>query len=214
MDGQFDDAPDELPTALKAKLVGHGVTVLSSMPLVSIRTSVAAAAQSPAKDAEEVKGEAEGDYDYGEDDLDDGPDYDDHAGVGGGARGGGGNARALEQHLGGKMNLSQRTSNEMASAESLAGRRANHTGRDDRATSEQVSCSTTPLTKETTVHGFPQNKPRIGVIGFSCECRSSSCGDLIGCHGQVMDPRTRLMLFKLLNSGFLSEIDGCLSTGE
>eukprot|EP00613_Pedinella_sp_CCMP2098_P042149 CAMPEP_0171776060 /NCGR_PEP_ID=MMETSP0991-20121206/56915_1 /TAXON_ID=483369 /ORGANISM="non described non described, Strain CCMP2098" /LENGTH=693 /DNA_ID=CAMNT_0012382419 /DNA_START=8 /DNA_END=2089 /DNA_ORIENTATION=- len=31
---------------------------------------------------------------------------------------------------------------------------------------------------------------------------------------QVMDPRTRLMLFKLLNSGFLSEIDGCLSTGK
>ena len=29
-----------------------------------------------------------------------------------------------------------------------------------------------------------------------------------------MDPRTRLMLFKLLNSGFLSEIDGCLSTGK
>ncbi len=29
-----------------------------------------------------------------------------------------------------------------------------------------------------------------------------------------MDPRTRLMLSKLLNSGFLSEIDGCLSTGK
>ena len=31
---------------------------------------------------------------------------------------------------------------------------------------------------------------------------------------QVLDPRTRLILFKLLNSGFLSEIDGCLSTGK
>ena len=31
---------------------------------------------------------------------------------------------------------------------------------------------------------------------------------------QVMDPRTRLMLFKMLNSGFLSDIDGCLSTGK
>ena len=31
---------------------------------------------------------------------------------------------------------------------------------------------------------------------------------------QVLDPRTRLILFKLLNSGFISEIDGCLSTGK
>ena len=31
---------------------------------------------------------------------------------------------------------------------------------------------------------------------------------------QVLDPRTRLILFKLLSNGFLSEIDGCLSTGK
>jgi RIO kinase 1 len=31
---------------------------------------------------------------------------------------------------------------------------------------------------------------------------------------QVMDPRTRLILFKLLNSGFLSSINGCVSTGK
>ena len=29
-----------------------------------------------------------------------------------------------------------------------------------------------------------------------------------------MDPRTRLILFKMLSSGFLMEIDGCLSTGK
>jgi RIO kinase 1 len=29
-----------------------------------------------------------------------------------------------------------------------------------------------------------------------------------------MDPRTRLILFKLLSNGFMSEIDGCLSTGK
>ena len=29
-----------------------------------------------------------------------------------------------------------------------------------------------------------------------------------------MDPRTRLMLFKLLSSGFIELIDGCLSTGK
>jgi RIO kinase 1 len=31
---------------------------------------------------------------------------------------------------------------------------------------------------------------------------------------QVMDPRTRLILFKLLNSGFISAINGCISTGK
>lgn len=31
---------------------------------------------------------------------------------------------------------------------------------------------------------------------------------------QVMDPRTRLILFKLLNSGFIQEINGCISTGK
>jgi hypothetical protein len=67
---------------------------------------------------------------------------------------------------GGKINLSQRMTNDLTQAENH-GKHVNHTGRDDRATSEQV-----------------------------------------------MDPRTRLMLFKLLNSGFMSEIDGCLSTGK
>lgn len=31
---------------------------------------------------------------------------------------------------------------------------------------------------------------------------------------QVLDPRTRLILFKLLNSGVLSKINGCVSTGK
>lgn len=31
---------------------------------------------------------------------------------------------------------------------------------------------------------------------------------------QVMDPRTRMILFKLLNSNYLAEINGCLSTGK
>ena len=31
---------------------------------------------------------------------------------------------------------------------------------------------------------------------------------------QVLDPRTRLILFKLLSNGFLNAIDGCLSTGK
>jgi RIO kinase 1 len=31
---------------------------------------------------------------------------------------------------------------------------------------------------------------------------------------QVMDPRTRMILFKLLSTGFLKEIHGCISTGK
>lgn len=31
---------------------------------------------------------------------------------------------------------------------------------------------------------------------------------------QVMDPRTRMILFKLLNRGFIYEINGCISTGK
>lgn len=31
---------------------------------------------------------------------------------------------------------------------------------------------------------------------------------------QVMDPRTRMILFKLLNRGFITEINGCMSTGK
>ena len=31
---------------------------------------------------------------------------------------------------------------------------------------------------------------------------------------QVLDPRTRLMLFKLMSTGVLTEINGCVSTGK
>jgi len=31
---------------------------------------------------------------------------------------------------------------------------------------------------------------------------------------QVMDPRTRMILFKLMDKGFISEINGCISTGK
>lgn len=31
---------------------------------------------------------------------------------------------------------------------------------------------------------------------------------------QVMDPRTRMILFKLLNRGTIKQIDGCISTGK
>lgn len=47
------------------------------------------------------------------------------------------------------------------------------------------------------------------------EKRINNCGkDDRATSEQVLDPRTRLILFKLLSNGFLSEIDGCLSTGK
>lgn len=46
-------------------------------------------------------------------------------------------------------------------------------------------------------------------LGFSVPCRVVSYSMI-----QVMDPRTRMILFKLLNQGFFRKIDGCLSTGK
>jgi hypothetical protein len=47
------------------------------------------------------------------------------------------------------------------------------------------------------------------------EKRVNDCGkDDRATSEQVLDPRTRLILFKLLNNCFLSAIDGCLSTGK
>jgi RIO kinase 1 len=67
-----------------------------------------------------------------------------------------------------KMNLSHSVSNSVTKMEQLeTSKKTSHTGRDDRATSEQC-----------------------------------------------LDPRTRLLLFRLLSTGFLELIDGCLSTGK
>jgi RIO kinase 1 len=74
---------------------------------------------------------------------------------------------ASDTDLGKRINLSNRIQNEITKSVRKSERRTNTTGKDDRATSEQV-----------------------------------------------LDPRTRLILFRLLSNGFLSEIDGCLSTGK
>ena len=67
-----------------------------------------------------------------------------------------------------KMNLSHSVGNAVTKMENLEhSKKISHTGRDDRATSEQC-----------------------------------------------LDPRTRLLLFRMLSSGFLELIDGCLSTGK
>ncbi|CAM9728010.1 unnamed protein product, partial [Chrysoparadoxa australica] len=88
----------------------------------------------------------------------------------GGATKTGVGATGLKQ-MAAKMDTAPRHShlvvNSISKAEKAGATRSRHTGRDDRATSEQV-----------------------------------------------MDPRTRLVLFKLLNKGFLQRIEGCLSTGK
>jgi RIO kinase 1 len=67
-----------------------------------------------------------------------------------------------------KLNLSHAVANSVSKMQDLeTHKRTLTTGRDDRATSEQV-----------------------------------------------LDPRTRLILFKLLSRGFLEKVDGCLSTGK
>lgn len=83
--------------------------------------------------------------------------------------GGGSIMSSQKNHLSDKnMNLSHSVSNSVIKMEHMeTTKRSSHTGRDDRATSEQC-----------------------------------------------LDPRTRLLLFRLLSSGFLELIDGCLSTGK
>ena len=44
--------------------------------------------------------------------------------------------------------------------------------------------------------------------GYACCCCCSHAAR------QVLDPRTRMILFKMLTRGFITEIDGCISTGK
>lgn len=102
----------------------------------------------------------------GADDLDFYDDLEDE--LTGGASGMGLSLSGSAQAGSAKMNLSHAVSNSVTKMEHMeSSKRASHTGRDDRATSEQC-----------------------------------------------LDPRTRLLLFRLLSSGFLELIDGCLSTGK
>ncbi|CAM9800854.1 unnamed protein product, partial [Ectocarpus sp. 12 AP-2014] len=103
--------------------------------------------------------------------------------AGGPGAAGGGGGEALRSRFESKLNIasrdggggggggggpqSQSVRNDIKRSEKSGEKTSRHTGRDDRATVEQV-----------------------------------------------MDPRTRMILFKLLNQGFFRQIDGCLSTGK
>ena len=56
-------------------------------------------------------------------------------------------------------------------------------------------------------------KINVGQYGQGDEGRKKDKADRATVE-QVMDPRTRMILFKLLNRGFVKEINGCISTGK
>ena len=164
MTGQFDDAhddeggpraqsDDDFVRAMQAKLLNHGVSQ----------------AQAPAADDE---GHADYAYDDEEEDYgdeDDAYDLDDDVPLH--CKGSSSTQQLLDAGAGASrinLNSSHKVSNAVTKMQNLeTTKRKSHTGRDDRATSEQC-----------------------------------------------LDPRTRLILFRMLSSGFLELIDGCLSTGK
>jgi len=193
--GQFDDATNETDdSAISNVQISNDDDAFVAM----MRTRLALSATSGGEigtariDEAEVHhdhrkeydddGDDDGDYDYEEDDDD--LYYDelvDDELHGGGGGGGGSLSAALSAGVGGsskinfnaKVNLdnldmSHSAHNSVQKMRALEiTKRERHTGRDDRATSEQV-----------------------------------------------LDPRTRLILFKLVSTAFLDKVDGCLSTGK
>src|SRR5690606_23130630 len=119
--------------------------------------------ESPVHEADE----AEYDEEEGFDDYEAGFDELETALLGEDYRANGQLTTADAARLAAKVNLSKSVQNDIVRSEKTLEKKKTHTGRDDRATVEQV-----------------------------------------------LDPRTRLILFKLLNSGYLECIDGCLSTGK
>ena len=176
--GQFDDASD-----VEAAAGDDNAFVAMMQARLQLAQDVPAAPQEQNAVGEQEYGES-GDYyadQYDEDD--DGDDeelyYDEliAGDIGGGgalaaaaAQGGGGGSSTSASKLSSKVNLdmSHSVHNSVQRMRHLeVTKRGNHTGRDDRATSEQV-----------------------------------------------LDPRTRLLLFKLVSTGICDKIDGCLSTGK
>ena len=120
------------------------------------------------KNNDEYIAEEEEDYEEEEDDLFDLMDDDDLLATKGGV--GGGTQSHLADAGNSRINLnsSHKVSNAVSKMHHMEStKKKSHTGRDDRATSEQC-----------------------------------------------LDPRTRLLLFRMLSNGFLELIDGCLSTGK
>lgn len=154
---QFDDA-DEDDTAfvelMKRRLDGATTSTDKSMT-----------------ENEQYEAFVEEDDGYDDEDEDFYDDFDEDLASGGAhssSRSNMATSLAAASHNTSKMNLSHSVSNSVEKMQQLELYKGkSHTGRDDRATSEQC-----------------------------------------------LDPRTRLLLFRLLSTGFLELIDGCLSTGK
>ncbi|KAL7496390.1 hypothetical protein ACHAWT_004702 [Skeletonema menzelii] len=168
MSGQFDDASegaslidqsdDDFVKAMRAKMM-----IVSQEQQPSIRIDMNEDQPTPSTNDNEYYAEE----DEEEDDLFDLMDDEDllaTKGIGGSTQShlaDAGNSRI-------NLNSSHKVSNAVSKMHHMeSSKKKSHTGRDDRATSEQC-----------------------------------------------LDPRTRLILFRMLSNGFLELIDGCLSTGK
>jgi RIO kinase 1 len=187
--GQFDDADDELDfasdplTIVQNHIIAEPCCASQLKPTVAQRTVAPNQHSSGTKNAAisrenskvdcdvEYENEVEGDY------YDDDDDYDTMYSLEEELRSEGGKSGSLLNTnnitLGKKVNVSSSSTHAVGNSISkmekmeISAQRTKHTGRDDRATTEQC-----------------------------------------------LDPRTRLILFRMLSNGFLSKMDGCLSTGK
>ena len=186
--GQFDDASDDengnddaFVAMMQARLaVQHGEKSEHKNEHKSHEHDESQNA-APEHDNELAEVEEYDDYYYEEDEEDDELYYDELISndIGGGGGGGGGALAAAQDgaasssakvSFNSKVNLdmSHSVHNSVQKMRAMeVTKKGKHTGRDDRATSEQV-----------------------------------------------LDPRTRLILFKLVSTAFVDKIDGCLSTGK
>lgn len=171
--GQFDDAEEEdwtatarPPTTTITSAV-HAATTASPVVVESFHHEPTVISNEPEGDDFDKNYNDDIDDDHDDDDDDDDYYYDEDE-LTGVATGRTALNMGGQQQTTSKMNLSHTVSVQVSKMQDLeTHKRTLTTGRDDRATSEQV-----------------------------------------------LDPRTRLILFKLLSRGFLEAIDGCLSTGK
>jgi len=65
------------------------------------------------------------------------------------------------------------------------------------------------------LHSVSNSIQKMQDMELSCSKKSNHTGkEDRATTEQCLDPRTRLILFRMLSSGFLSKLDGCLSTGK
>ncbi len=169
--GQFDDADED---ANFVAMMQSRFDVAAPKDAVALEAISSKNETKMDIDDQHIPDECDEEYDDEEDDYFDEIEY---GGSSGGGSGGGVNMKSVtvsssKLNLDSAMSSSKSMSHSVSNAVTKMGhmestKRISHTGRDDRATSEQC-----------------------------------------------LDPRTRLILFRLLSTGVFEKIDGCLSTGK